>query len=257
PSGSSARPDAGVASADAPTAQPDGGGDGTFAMFDALDPAYVCSGLAGGSSTEITVDLGDPNNVKPLAAGEMIKAKIVAVDTARKASSIDAPDVGQPVAVRDGWEVYHDDGGKADGGFCFVATAAYGDYDHPYVRVLRRFRDETLAGFGAGRDLIAWYYAHSPPWADFIRRHPVARVAAAAALLPVVALAAIWNELGPAGLLLLVLVPLALRRWRRRRRLAVALGLFTLLGGAGMASAQDFVENEEPESFTLPQSDWV
>jgi hypothetical protein len=254
-------PDAGVAGApaDAATASPDAG-DATLALFDALDPAYVCSSLAGGSSNEVSVDLSDTNNVKPLAANEMIAVKIVAMDNARNASALDAPAVGQPVAVRDAWEVYHDEGGSADGGFCFVATAAYGDYDHPYVRVLRRFRDQTLAGFGAGRGFIAWYYAHSPPWADFLRRHPAARAAAAAALLPVVALAAIWNELGPAGLVALVLVPLALRRWRRRRRLAMALGLVTLLGGAGMASAQrTWVDTDEPEhaGFVLPSSDWV
>src|SRR5262249_27687965 len=41
------------------------------------------------------------------------------------------------------------------------------------------------------------------------------------------------------------------------RRLAAALGLLVLFGGAGMASAQDFVDTDEPHAFTLPQSDWV
>lgn len=45
---------------------------------------------------------------------------------------------------------------------CYVATAVYGAYDCPQVWVLRRFRDETLAGTRLGRAFIRLYYAFSP-----------------------------------------------------------------------------------------------
>jgi hypothetical protein len=250
-----ALPDAGVtadagATPDAAPANPQ--------SWDELDPSYICTGLVGNTGTNARVDLSDPTNVKALNPGELILTKIVAIDTARNATAVDVPGSSQPQPARDAWEFYHDAGGNADGGFCFVATAAYGDYDHPYVKVLRRFRDETLATFGAGRDFIAWYYAHSPPWADFLRRHPAARVTAAIALFPVVALAAVWNELGPAGLVGLVLAVVALRR--RRRRLALAMTLALVAAAVpGVASAQVLLDSEEmrTEPHGLPPSDWA
>jgi len=45
---------------------------------------------------------------------------------------------------------------------CYIATMAYGDYDHPQVKILRKFRDETLATSSLGRSFISFYYATSP-----------------------------------------------------------------------------------------------
>lgn len=50
---------------------------------------------------------------------------------------------------------------KATGG-CYIATMAYGDYDHPQVKALRKFRDESLATSFLGRGFINFYYATSP-----------------------------------------------------------------------------------------------
>lgn len=51
-------------------------------------------------------------------------------------------------------------------GDCFIATAVYGDYDHPDVRQLRRFRDETLRHSAWGRSFIAWYYRYGSGLAE-------------------------------------------------------------------------------------------
>ncbi len=48
---------------------------------------------------------------------------------------------------------------------CYIATAVYGSYDAPEVRVLRRFRDEVLSRTMPGRAFIRTYYAVSPPFA--------------------------------------------------------------------------------------------
>ena len=45
---------------------------------------------------------------------------------------------------------------------CYIATAVYGSYDCPKVRVLRHFRDEYLKMHKPGRAFIKIYYALSP-----------------------------------------------------------------------------------------------
>lgn len=45
---------------------------------------------------------------------------------------------------------------------CYIATMAYGDYDHPQVIELRKFRDEFLNKSTFGRGFIRFYYKYSP-----------------------------------------------------------------------------------------------
>lgn len=45
---------------------------------------------------------------------------------------------------------------------CYIATMAYGDYDHPQVMVLRKFRDDKLSQSAFGRWFIKTYYHYSP-----------------------------------------------------------------------------------------------
>jgi hypothetical protein len=47
-------------------------------------------------------------------------------------------------------------------GNCYIATMVYGSYNSPEVRVLRRFRDETLKQSEIGRKFIQIYYKYSP-----------------------------------------------------------------------------------------------
>ena len=47
-------------------------------------------------------------------------------------------------------------------GSCFIATAVYGDYDHPQVIRLRAFRDHFLSDSIFGRLLIKIYYSVGP-----------------------------------------------------------------------------------------------
>lgn len=54
---------------------------------------------------------------------------------------------------------------------CFIATAAYGTRTAVEIDVLRNFRDDVLMQSPAGRDLVGFYYAATPPLADFIARH--------------------------------------------------------------------------------------
>lgn len=45
---------------------------------------------------------------------------------------------------------------------CYIATMAYGDYDHPQVLELRKFRDDFLSRTMLGRSFIKLYYRYSP-----------------------------------------------------------------------------------------------
>lgn len=50
----------------------------------------------------------------------------------------------------------------AEPGGCFIATMAYGDYNHPQVVYLREFRDNHLSKILIGKIFIKFYYFISP-----------------------------------------------------------------------------------------------
>ena len=58
---------------------------------------------------------------------------------------------------------------KSEG--CYIATMAYGDYDHPQVVVLRNYRDQILAKSIGGRLFIHLYYSVSPKLVIILRGH--------------------------------------------------------------------------------------
>lgn len=249
--------DAGLPAADAAT------GTGTI---EGLDAKFICSGAI--SATDRSVRISLPAALT-LDEDENVRLVLVAIDDHRNPSAFEAGEV-HPAPVKDFWEVYEDLGGDAEGGFCFVATAAYGSYDHPFVLVLRDFRDHTLARFGAGRAFIRWYYAHSPAWAQVLRDWPAARLAAQILLWPIVVAAGAWEytaALDKLILLALLAGVLARRRLRgllaRSRRLRLAAAATTaaalLFAGAGAARAQVVYDEDLAASSELvvPESSWV
>jgi len=73
-----------------------------------------------------------------------------------------------PVPVDDFYTYYRKSGGKEDGGYCFIATAAYGSYDDGMVKILRDFRDSYLP-----QSFIDTYYKYSPALANIIAKSKV------------------------------------------------------------------------------------
>tara|TARA_B100000686_G_C16643295_1_gene891369 strand:- start:205 stop:906 length:702 start_codon:yes stop_codon:yes gene_type:complete len=68
------------------------------------------------------------------------------------------------------WEFYKKRGN------CFVATACFGNEDHPTVTALRRFRDEKLAYSRSGQAFIVWYYRNGPSLARVVEVFPILRM---------------------------------------------------------------------------------
>jgi len=64
---------------------------------------------------------------------------------------------------------------EASGGYCFIATAAYGTPTAEQIDVLREFRDVVLLESTVGSQFVTLYYRLSPPVADFIARSDLLR----------------------------------------------------------------------------------
>ena len=184
---------------------------GLAAPFDKLDPRYVCS-------ERIPVTAQDyQKRIDGLVNNDSYSFVILAIDLYGNATP-SAVYTAIPRPVDDLYARYREAGGSAQG-FCFIATAAYGDYNHPQVRVLRRFRDQVLARSAFGRAFIRAYYAASPPLARFIAEGSVRRAVTRALLWPLVGFALLALQLGSLLLAVLVAAGLpALAIWLRRRR---------------------------------------
>ena len=85
-------------------------------------------------------------------------------------------------------------GGKSG---CFIATAAFGTPLAGEVMELRHFRDGYLLKRGWGQSFVKFYYARSPPIADFIRDRAWLRAIVRVALRPLIWIASWINEGAP------------------------------------------------------------
>ncbi|MDH3975117.1 MAG: fibronectin type III domain-containing protein [Deltaproteobacteria bacterium] len=94
---------------------------------------------------------------------------------------------------------------------CFIATAVFGSYDHPFVKVLREFRDSYLKSNAPGRKFIHFYYKEGPQAAAYVKKNFVFRVLSFLFLLPLIIMAFLLVKLGPLAATFLFLSPLLLR----------------------------------------------
>jgi len=84
---------------------------------------------------------------------------------------------------------------------CFIATAAYGSPLHPYVRILKDFRDKFLMSNKLGREFVELYYKYSPFAANLIAKHKVLKLIVQVNLLSLVIFSYSMVHLGPSATL--------------------------------------------------------
>ncbi len=193
-------------------------------------------GRIGESVSSFAIDSG-------LANGLPTAVAVKAIDILENEGPLSNVLIEEPIPVTDFFELHRELGGEEEGGFCFVATAAYGSDRHPIVRVLRAFRDDVLSSTESGRQLIETYYRVSPPWARWLAASDARRVAAQIALVPVAliaGLALLW-PLFAAALVVILL------RWAVRRR-SRAGALVLLVAVAQPSAAEAKKRGLRPES---------
>lgn len=211
-------------------------------------PEDVSAHSATSTSTSITIK----NNV---SADQTYQVAVTAIDTSGNESLLSEVSSVETVASKDFWDSYREQNQDSDGGFCFIATAAYGSTQEPHVKILRQFRDQILMQSDAGRSFVATYYRLSPPLAHYIGQHPNLRAATRLALWPLYGVAYLLLNMPVVLYSLLALmtagVAFGIYRLRRRRSAKKALKaaapiLAAAIAGTAMFAAPQTAQAESP-----------
>ena len=84
---------------------------------------------------------------------------------------------------------------------CFIATAAFGSYEHKYVKELRTFRDSHLLTNRIGSEFVDLYYEYSPAVARQISSNESLKSITKLSLYPMIGIARLVDWLGWLGTL--------------------------------------------------------
>ena len=107
------------------------------------------------------------------------------------------------------------------GSFCFISTSTKGTGLEDYLDVLRKFRDIILLRSHLGKNLVDFYYQHSPALAQVITHHDILRRSVAIGLVfPLAAIAHVTLYTSPAEktILFLLMAAAMTAGWRLIRR---------------------------------------
>ena len=97
--------------------------------------------------------------------------------------------------------------GSVSGG-CFIATAAYGNYDHPNVQLLRGFRDRYLLTNCFGRIFVDMYYRYSPALARFVSNSKPIKALVRFSLIPIIGFSTIIPKIEMHNFFIVFVFPL-------------------------------------------------
>jgi RHS repeat-associated protein len=125
---------------------------------------------------------------------------------------------------------------------CFIATAAFGSYEHEYLHILRSFRDDYLMTNAPGRTFVENYYKYSPPVANWMEGKDSVKAATRVLLLPLIGAA--WLIQAPLVIQICLLIgwfglTIMWKHWQVSGVVKRALMVFGMMLGlvAGNASA--------------------
>jgi hypothetical protein len=163
------------------------------------DAVYRRVDAAGGFSTENRAEINQTNKTITLTLTDGGRGD---EDGSTDGVILQTGGIGQPVSF-DVPDLDLDFGFGGGAGGCFIATAAYGSYQAPYVQILRNFRDRFLLPNAVGRWLVGQYYTYSPPAAAWIAQRDGWRALVRMVLLPLIGIAWLLTEVA-AGIQILV-----------------------------------------------------
>lgn len=148
--------------------------------FEAWGWIYVAGDVTG----EIAIDFWVGVNGSQLSSTTILSTNDTGDGYVQLKASVQSPVGANCTRIRlrgSGWhegaEVRFDEVGfwPPMGGFCFIATAAYGTETGAELDVLRDFRDQVLLKNALGSRFVEAYYKVSPPIADFIAENDFLR----------------------------------------------------------------------------------
>lgn len=219
----------------------------------APSPCYVCASTPAGSTSL---------RLSGLKNGLAYSFALVSVDFQGNVSITSEVVSATPIMTTDFAEHYKESGGAEEGGFCYVATAVYGDRDHPEVMRLRGFRDSVLLRSASGRRFVRWYYREGPGLALMQGIFPELGLASRVALGGLGHLAALAQgeprgpEGGlPLGMLLFATAMIALRSRSGRGQHGEAASAGAAVGAAGAAAGAGAGANVEAQSADVAAAD--
>ena len=215
-------------------------------------PDEIDANTATSTSTSITIK-------EKVSAGNTYYVGITTIDSKGNESVLSEVATVETVASKDFWDSYRAENQDVDGGFCFIATAAYGSTQESHVQLLRSFRDNVLMPTESGRAFVQTYYEVSPPFALLIKQHPALRALARYALWPVYGFAwmYMYHPVLLWTLLLLFVAGIAALIFRRRRTKAARLAqaarhvapVLAAVVAAGAIACPDEAYAESPVSM--------
>ena len=153
------------------------------------------------ASDPIQATLSDPTAVNPsfTAPSGLSQNTALTFNLVVNDGYVDSPSDSVVITV-----TVSNSGGGGGGGGCFIATAAYGSYMEPHVKILRKFRDRFLLEGSIGKAFVNFYYKYSPPIADYIAKHETLRAAVRFSLFPLVGMSWLALHAGPGTALILL-----------------------------------------------------
>ncbi|NLW40606.1 MAG: prepilin-type N-terminal cleavage/methylation domain-containing protein [Tissierellia bacterium] len=161
----------------------------------------------------ITITALDENNKEI----DSISTKVYAANMLEGRSNIDSPDGGGSYILYNNTTKESALPTPSRMRFCFFSTLL--TENHPYLAVLREFRDNFLAKYNIGRSLIDLYYKFSFKYSNFVDKSNLVRFVLKTILVPIVAIIYVCLRVPYILVLAIILSSIYLykRRCKKRR----------------------------------------
>jgi len=166
----------------------------------------ICVGMYGDPQLQPLTDNGGLTQTMAILPGSAAINQINGANGCGCGVMVDQRGISRPQPAGEACDIgaYEYQWSSGAGGRCYIATAAFGSYLHPYVEVLRMFRDKFLLHSSLGQEFVAWYYRVSPRIADIVTCNSFFGASVRTTLLPVIGFAWLCLKIGVIPSLLLL-----------------------------------------------------